>query len=326
MKENVQINIDNIYASFVQGLPQQIQAIADDLPFLLGLTTHHQVPWSAIFYHPAVLAFPMFLFEDNSFPQEMVKEASKAYFFSIIGTFATDQEVILPEEAKAVVQYVLKTRDDALAEITPQSGFCHNYLWATQEALVAQMETNRFFHLGSCRLESYQIISRQKQAFAFSACLSVIAKLKDKKDVFQCVEDAVAGAALGLQYRSDVVDWVDDLKRNKAWPVVIHQKITGTSLKNKSKKQIVDELHRSKILIHLLNLSAASFWQCAIAAHQLKAKELAVWADRQAEVSSRLAKWEAMKPGYAVGWELDCVQKKAVEQKEKEECASVKIL
>jgi hypothetical protein len=297
--------IDRIHDRFVADLPDDLAAIARDLPHRLGLTPHAGTPWSRVFNNPAVLGFPMLLLAGVS--GELRDSAAAAHLLAIIGAFGMDRiddgQVVVGLRERALIERIRRARDAALAPLLARvPAFTADYAWGervTAESVADERATAE--GRAPATLERYLAVSWKKQGLAFPASLAAAAAAGLSPAALRRVEAVVAGAALGLQYRDDVVDWLDDHAQGFAWaPALFVQR--SAELDTDS---LAAQLHARGGLVHLLEMSRDAFASAADAATALGAEALAGWAREQAELTADLARREATAPGFAVAWERE---------------------
>lgn len=301
--------IDRTYAHFVNRLPEHLATIAADLPHRLGLTPHAGTPWSRIFNNPAVLGFPMLLLAGaGRVAPETRNLAGAAHLFAIIGAFGMDRiddgQIVVGMGERAIIDRVRKARDEALAPLLAEA-HAVTFDYAEGERLTAesvQEERAAAASRDPITMDRYLSVSWKKQGLAFPSCLAAAAAAGFSPEERQQVEAVVAGAALGLQYRDDVVDWEDDLAQGFAWaPALVAQPPAGPA----TVAELQERLHAEGVLVRLLEMSSAAFGAAAEAASSLGAEALATWARGQAEITAGLAEREAETPGFAVAWERE---------------------
>jgi hypothetical protein len=301
--------IDHTYARFVNRLPEHLATVAADLPHRLGLTPNAGTPWSRVFNNPAVLGFPMLLLAGaGRVPPETRDLAGAAHLFAIIGAFGMDRiddgQIVVGLGERAIIDRVRRARDKALAPLLAQAPAV-TFDYAEGERLTAEsVQEERAAAAGRepVTMARYLAVAWKKQGLAFPACLAAAAAAGLPPEEQQQVEAAVAGAALGLQYRDDVVDWEDDLAQGFAWaPALLAQPPSGPA----TSAELQERLHAEGVLVRLLEMSSAAFGAAAEAASALGAEALATWARAQAELTAGLAAREATTPGFAVAWERE---------------------
>ena len=84
--------IDELYGGFVAALPLEVQAVARDLPHVLGLAPVTGTSWSKVFNHQVTLAAPSLVAE--AFPRltpELIRNATLAHALSVIEAFGFDR-------------------------------------------------------------------------------------------------------------------------------------------------------------------------------------------------------------------------------------------
>lgn len=297
--------IDSAFARLVASLPPHLAAVARDLPHRFGLTPNPGTPWSRVFNNAAVLGFPALLLGDKPVPQELRERAVEAHLFSIIAAFGMDRiddgQITVGAAERTLIDIVRRARDQALAPLLanlPEGAFT----FAHGERVTAEsVEEERAVFAGRApaTIERYLAVSLKKQGMAFPASMAAAAAAGWSAEAQRQVEALVAGAALGLQYRDDVVDWMDDLELGASWPVALLEHAPAAA----TVEAIEQQLHSEGWLVRLLEMSSGAFRQAAIAAEHLGATALATWAYGQAERTAALAELEAVSPGSAVRWE-----------------------
>lgn len=297
--------IDSAFARFVATLPGTLAGVARDLPYRFGLTPNPGTPWSRVFNNAAVLGFPALLLGDRPVAQEVRDRAVEAHLFSIIAAFGVDRiedgQITVGVDERAVIDLVRRARDRALAPLlagAPEGALT----FADGERVTAEsVEDERAVFTGCVQptLERYLDVSLKKQGLAFPASMAAAAAAGWSAEEQAHVEALVAGAALGLQYRDDVVDWMDDFELGASWPVALLERAPAEA----TVEAIEQQLHAEGQLVRLLEMSSEAFRQAGVAAERLGAAALANWADGQSEQTAALAEREAASPGAAVRWE-----------------------
>lgn len=302
----VHAGIDRIYDRFVAELPDDLAAVAHDLPHRLGLTPHPSTPWSRIFNNPAVLGFPMLLLPARV-PVDVRDSAAAAHLLAIIGAFGMDRiddgQIVVGLRERALIERIRRARDAALAPLLARAPSCAaDYAWG--ERVTAESVADERATAGGrvpATLERYLAVSYKKQGLAFPASLAAAAAAGLSLDAQRQIAAVVAGAALGLQYRDDVVDWLDDHAQGFAWaPALCVPHYSELAVDT-----LAAELHARGGLVRLLAMSRDAFASATDAATALGADALAGWAREQAELTADLARREATSPGFAVAWERD---------------------
>jgi hypothetical protein len=301
--------IDQTYARFVSRLPEHLATVASDLPHRLGLTPNAGTPWSRVFNNPAVLGFPMLLLaETGRVAPDVQKLAGAAHLFAIIGAFGMDRiddgQIVVGVAERAIIERVQRARDEALAPLLAR-GDEGSFDYARGERLTAEsVDDERAVASGRepATLERYLDVSWKKQGLAFPASLAAADAAGFSAEDRRLVEAVVEGAALGLQYRDDVVDWEDDHARGFAWAPAL---LAEAPAEAAPVEAVRDRLHAEGVLGRMLEMSRAAFASAADAARALGAESLALWALGQAEITADLADREATTPGFAVAWERE---------------------
>ncbi|WAS95529.1 hypothetical protein [Nannocystis punicea] len=306
---SVHEGIDRTYARFVRELPEDLVAVAHDLPHRLGLTPNPGTPWSRVFNNPAVLGLPMLLLADRArVSDELRSVAGAAHLFAIIVAFGMDRiddgQVVVGLRERAILERLERARDAALAALLADTpSFLRDFAWArrmTAESVAEERATAA--GRAPATLERYLAVAWKKQGFAFPAALAAAAAAGFSAAEQSLVEAVVAGAALGLQYRDDVVDWEDDLAQGFAWAPAL---FAPPPAEPAGLAPVAARLHLGGGLVRLLGMASAAFGSAANAAAALGAEALAAWAREQAELTADLARREAASPGHAVSWERE---------------------
>jgi hypothetical protein len=309
-------HIDRIYDRFVARLPQGLAAKARDLPRTLGLTPHQDVPWSVVFNNPAVLGLPLMLLgkADRAVSAQAVEAAATAHLLGIIGAFCVDRiddgQISADACTLALLAEVHRVRDETLAYLRRDNEHPMTFAWATQQthqSVVHEREVFEGERAPSWML--YRDVSLEKQGLAFPASVVSARAAGWTAEDEQRVYDVVAGAALGLQYRDDVVDWIEDHERGASWAVAL-----GARGRDEDAVTATEALHGAQILVRMLEMSRDEFMRASLAATALGATDVARWAAGQAQLTDRLAQDERRDPGAAVRWELQRRSTKAALQ------------
>ncbi|MDI1481478.1 hypothetical protein [Polyangium sp. y55x31] len=296
--------IDSAYERLVATLPEHLATVARDLPHRFGLTPNPGTPWSRVFNNAAVLGFPALLLGDERAPRNVRERAVEAHLFAIIAAFGMDRiddgQIIVGAAERALIEIVRRARDKALAPLLaglPEGA--SSFAWG-ERVTAESVEEERAVFAGRApaTLERYRAVSLKKQGLAFPASMAAAAAAGWSAEERRHVEALVAGAALGLQYRDDVVDWIDDFESGGSWPVALLSRAPVATVAT-----IEQHLHAEGWLVRFLEMSSEAFHQAAIAAEALGAAALTSWAHGQSEQTAALAEREAASPGFAVRWE-----------------------
>ncbi|HMY14806.1 MAG TPA: hypothetical protein PKA58_00690 [Polyangium sp.] len=297
--------IDAAYGRLVASLPARLATVAMDLPHRFGLTPNPGTPWSRVFNNPAVLGFPALLLGDPRASKEIRQSALEAHLFAIIAAFGMDRiddgQITVGAAEVALIDIIRRARDRALARLNAgTANEMHCFSWGERVTQESVAEERAVFVRGeSATMERYRAVSWKKQGLAFPASLAAVAAAGWNETEQKLVERLVAGAALGLQYRDDVVDWMDDFEVDASWPVAMLQDAPQEA----TVEEIEERLHIEGGLVRLLEMSSDAFHDAGCAAEALGVAALASWAFGQAEHTAALAEREAVSPGYAVRWE-----------------------
>ncbi|MEZ4385836.1 MAG: hypothetical protein R3A79_31245 [Nannocystaceae bacterium] len=316
--------IDRIYDSFVAELPAGIQDAARGLPQRLGLTQGAEVPWSQVFDNTVLLCLPTRVAGGvrHSVPRELVKAAQAAHLFGVIGALGVDGirggAIDQDTESLATLYQVHRARDRAFSSL----GVDHradvlDYRSAELLAREAVGEEARCLSGEEAATRArYRLVALKKQAMIFPATVAAaVAAGWSAGDVAR-LEGMIGGLTLGQQYRSDVVRWIDDHARGGAWAVTILAGEYGVGIRRSTLSDLAGQLHTAGILTDLLQLSSRGFAKAAVAARELGIPAIERWAREQARLTSGLALFESVEPGYTVQWEVDRRSQRRREQLE----------
>jgi hypothetical protein len=307
--DDVHAAIDRAYERLVATLPAQLATIARDLPCRFGLTPNPGTPWSRVFNNAAVLGLPALLLDDRGerAPRDTRERAVEAHLFAIVAAFGMDRiddgQITVDEDERALIDLIRRARDEALAPLLARaSEGALPFLWG-ERTTAESVEDERAVFAGGERatLDLYEIVSLKKQGLAFPATMTAVAAAGWSAEERRHVEALIAGAALGLQYRDDVVDWVDDVALGTSWPVALLARTPEPA----TVATLEQQLHTEGWLVRLLHMSCAAFHRAGAAADALGAAALASWGYAQAAQTAALAAREAESPGWSVRWEHD---------------------
>lgn len=304
--------IDHAFARFVADLPRDLQLVGEQLPHRLGLATAADTPWSAVFNNPVVLAMPQLLAAGTrlQLPAAVLAAATEAHLFAIISAFGLDRiddgQVLADPRLVAVIAHIRRARDLAFLRVLARaSAGTPDYVWAEAVTRAAnEREQHVLRHDPRCTLTTYLEVAAQKQGLAYPAALAAAAAAGWSPEDRAHVEAMITGAALGLQYRDDVVDWIDDHQRGGAWAVHLLATRGGPIARDLPQDELGERLHRAGVLPDLLHRASEAFARAAAAARALAIPDLAAWAQEQADLTTILAANEACNPGHAVAWEI----------------------
>jgi len=309
-------HIDRLYDRFVVALSPELASQARDLPRSLSLTPHSNVPWSVVFNNPAVLGMPLMLLgeAERAVSAHEVETAATAHLLGIVGAFCVDRiddgQITADARTLELLAEVHRARDGALAELRRGNEHPMTFTWAAEQTQLSVVHEREVFD--GHRTPSwtcYCNVSLEKQGLAFPASVVAARAAGWTAEDEQAVYDVVAGAALGLQYRDDVVDWIEDHERGASWAVML-----STGGRDEDVATLTRVLHEQRILVRMLEMSRDEFMRASVAAAALGATQVARWAAGQAELTDQLARQEQCDMGAAVRWELQRRSRKAEQQ------------
>jgi hypothetical protein len=145
--------------------------------------------------------------------------------------------------------------------------------------------------------DTYEAISRWKQAPANPASLALAAVAEWSDESKDVVQNTIEDIALGLQMHDDAVDWEDDAKRGGAWAVSLASHMLDKSPDEKTRRQIVLD---SGVLAEFLLRASQRFAGAAIGASALGASRLAEWCLERSRSLGALAELEVRNAGHVV--------------------------
>ncbi len=311
--------IDCNYDRFVNGLDPALARLARRLPQRCGLSPLDEVPWSSVFNNIAVLGFPALLFGETTrtVEAETLRNALRGHMFAMIGAFAEDRiadgQIDADAKLLALIDALASERDDALTELVHRGAALECEFEAARRAADTAAVDEQAIFDGEAEgdLARYIEISRAKQSLAFPATLAGASAAGFDADEIECVRELLFGCTLGLQYRDDVVDWLDDHRSGGAWALVL---LEGSLDGSHSDDELAQRLHAEGVLVALLERSRDEFARAAQAARRLGATSLAQWAAGQVAITSELAQREAAEPGHALVWERARVARRTAGQ------------
>lgn len=293
--------LDTLFDGFVDQLAKKLQPLARDLPRRFGLTSTANLPWSRAPGNPVALGLPILLLADSDRPSDTTTAhaAGLAHLLAVIGAQGIARVdagyIAANSQVATLLQQVKRARNAALAELSPGPG-AMTWGWAERQTWGAVIEQRSVFRGAMpATWQHYAAISAKKQSFWFPACLAASRAGRWRAVDRERVRTLVMGAALGLQYRKDVVDWQKSHARGAAWAVALLGE-SGPSV------AVERRLHAARILVRMLDRSVDAFTQACTAATELGAIRLGEWASEQARETSELARSEASTPGYTARW------------------------
>lgn len=304
-------SIDALYGGFADGLPTGLRGLALNLPHVLGLAPAPGASWSEVFSHRVTLEAPALVAE--AFPAlspETVRDAVFAHALSVIESFGVDRiadkQVLSAPELLELLKELRHARNRLLERILPVGP--DMALAADREAAEAiQEERSLLSRIGAVTFEEYRRISLGKQAVGFSASLALAIGTKANLERVEMVRRMLAGAALGLQFEDDAVDWEDDWKRGcGAWAVSLARRRLE-SVKQQTAEERPTEpdvvrrrVFRMRILYLMLKSARHQYRTAQRYARSLGAVELADWAQRRIERTDETLAMEERYPGFVV--------------------------
>jgi hypothetical protein len=301
------LDIDALYAGFCSTLPAELRAIAQELPFRLGLCPLRDVPWSSVFSHQVTLAAPVLVGE--ALPQSgraAIRQATLSHLLAVIHAFTVDRlvdgQTAAAADLEALAGKLAHGRDAALAAlIGPRAVDAYRSAENVMRLAIAE-EHNVLDEGGPVSLERYLDVALGKQRVGFVASVALTEQAVGI-ELAELVERLLAAAALGLKLEDDVVDWQEDFARRGAWALCLARGLrTGVPMKDRSTEPnpIVSLVHRSGVLACMMHASARQMTLSSQLASRIGARRLAAWAEERASRAAQLAIREEKSPGFTL--------------------------
>jgi len=304
-------SIDALYAGFVSSLPAELQPVARDLPFVLGLSPVTGQTWSAVFSHPVTLEAPrLFAGGLPSVEPETVRRAVLAHALAVIEAFATDRvldrQTSRTPELSAVIVELRRSRDAVLASIWPDSvALAHVADAETTEAIKEEAALLR--RLSAVSFEEYRRISLAKQAVGFPASIALARVAGATDSQVEQVKRTLAGVWLGLQFEDDAGDWEDDWKRGGgAWAVSLARRRLEAVSENGAEERPTEpdlvrrRVHKMRVLYSMLVGARHQYRVAWRYARNVGATPLVAWTNEKVRRLDGLLPLEARHAGYVV--------------------------
>lgn len=295
------IDIDALYESFCDKLPQSVRSTGKSLAHDLGLAPRRDIAWSAVFKHEVTLQAPVFFAEAMpDLDQRLLETVVLAHMLSVIEAFGSDRiadlQVADTPALRLVLSFMRDVRNDALAAAAGPAlrDMATSADRRTHEAI--SEERRALLRGDAVSIEEYRAISAGKQAVGVPASLALARAAGWANDALDTLQSTLMGVWLGLQFQDDVADWEEDFARGGAWAVLLARRSLpgGTDDGGSPGKLVLS----SGVQAEMLELARSHFSQAAEGAEAVGAARLARWArDRASEVREQ-AEGERRSPGY----------------------------
>ena len=308
--------VDELYAAFVDTLPDEVRDVARALPVILGLAPTPDVPWSEVFSNEITLGAPALVAEAMpGIEADVIRQAGIAHLLAIVEAFGTDRildgQIDPAPEIDAVLEQARRARDAALADVLRDVRDVHlspdaepelSYLQAEAETTAAIRAEHAVLRSGEAVTWSrYVSIAYAKQRLGLPAALALARVAGWDAPRRRSLGRLLDAVWVGLQLHDDVIDWEDDLSRGGAWASSLASQIP-LRVDARDRKTIPVSARRlvqeSGALRRMLAHSARSFRAARRRAVALGLGRLAAWAlERELHVGE-LALREASSPGH----------------------------
>lgn len=293
--------VDELYDRFVDTVDEPLRPCARELPHALRLARRPEAKWSDVFGHEVTLLAPVFFAEAMpNVAEDKVNDALLAHAFAIVHAFGVDRiadgQVQEGEALLAVLERVRAARDGAMQRL--RSGGALEF--ARAEATTARatsVERQVLSHKLAVPFDTYESISRWKQAPASPASLALATVAEWSDESRDVVQNTIEDIALGLQMHDDAVDWEDDAGQAGAWAVSLASHLVGESPDPRGCRQMVLD---SGVLAELLLRASQHFAGAAIGASALGAGRLSEWCLERSRSLGSLAEVEVRNAGHVV--------------------------
>lgn len=303
--------IDALYDGFVNTLPNDLRALAIDLPYVLGLAPAKGFRWSEVFTHEVTLEAPALIAE--AFPTaqpELVRRAVLGHGLSVIEAFGTDRvldrQVEATPELAALLEHARMARNAVIEQVFP--GTADDARAADGETRDAIREEHTLLsQIAPATFDEYRRISLGKQAVGFTASIA-LARACGATDVQLAeVKGALSGVWLGLQFEDDAGDWEDDWKRGQgAWAVSLaRRRLEAVKTQRSEERPTEPDMIRRRVFsmrVLYLMLRAARHQYRAAARYSrvLGANRLTSWAQGKTQRVNEVLPLEEQHAGYVV--------------------------
>lgn len=312
-------HVDELYAAFVDTLPEGLRDVARAFPVILGLAPTPDVPWSEVFSNEITLAAPTLVAAAMpTISAEVTRQAGLAHLLAIIDAFGTDRlldgQIDPAPEIDAVLTLVRRARDAALAGVlalAPEGGRDGehdgeddelSYARAEAETAAAIRAEHAILRSGEAVTWSrYLSLAHAKQRLGLPASLALARVAGWDARRRRALARLLDAVCVGLQLHDDVVDWEDDLSRGGAWAASLAAQ-ASLHVDAHDRRTIPVSARRlvqaSGALLRMLEQATRSFRAARRRAGVLGMERVAAWARERELTVGELARQEAVSPGH----------------------------
>ncbi len=304
-------SIDALYAGFVSSLPEQLRAIAGDLPRLLGPSPTVTPTWSQVFGHSVTLVTPKLVAHALSHAEpDKVRAAATGHALAAIEALGRERlatrQLRSNPELVALLAELRRARDALLESVwLPAPELMRAADRETGEALKEQTALLR--RLSAVSFEDYRRISLAKQAALFPACLGVAHVAGASAAQIEALRRTLVGIALGRQFQTDAGTWEDDWRLGGgAWAVSLaRRKLEAVKEQSADERPTEPDLvrrrvHRTRVLYSMLRAARREYRSAWRYARLLGSAPLVLWSQQRLTHLDGLLPLEARHAGYVV--------------------------
>ena len=303
--------IDALYDGFVNTLPDDLRALAIDLPYLLGLAPAKGFRWSEVFSNEVTLEAPTLIAE--AFPQaspDLIRRAVLGHGLSVIEAFGTDRildnQIKATPELLALLEHAREARNAVLEQICPGSVTAARA--ADRETREAIREEDALLsQIAPATFDDYRRISLGKQAVGFTASIALARACGATEPQVLEIRRGLSGVWLGLQFEDDAADWEDDWKRGRgAWAVSLaRRRLEAVKSQRSDERPTEPDMIRRRVLsmrvLYLMLRAARRQYRAAsLYSRVLGAQRLCAWAQGKTERLNQVLPLEERHAGYVV--------------------------
>jgi hypothetical protein len=301
--------LDDLYASFCDDLPEELRACARDLPFRLQLAPASGTPWSEVFGHEVTFAAPALFAE--AMPQiskAQVRDAVLAHALSVIDGFSTDRmedsQIPRTYELRDLIVHLRAARDRALHRVMPRRSDATSFAVTHARMIAAVRAEGRVFGgVEVADFARYERIAAGKTAIGLPASIALAEAAHYSAAECAAIAKTLESIWLGMQYHDDVVDWEDDYRRGSAWAVHLARNVGSevtTQERTTEQNPVRTMVLGSGVLCQMLERSFRHFRAARKRCEALGVRGLASWAKSKEEHAQMLARFEGQNAGYAL--------------------------
>jgi hypothetical protein len=301
------LNIDALYAAFVETLPREVRGVAARLPFRLRLSPREDASWREAFRHELTLSAPA-LFADAlpGLSPALVRDAGLSHLLAVLEIRVLAQVMIDKGRDRAALRVLLSHLTDARRKVSERLGpgtvAAFEMARSTSERAVDE-ERQLLLQLEAVGFEEYRSITLAKHSVGFPATLGLAQAAGVPRDFIRMIDRTLRSAWLAVQLESDVLDWEEEWRKGGAWAASLAR---GMRVPRRGKeRQTEPDLLRRAVLASgalgaMLAFSRLQFRATWRRACMIGAERLSAWAlERQQHIALILLR-EHESAGYAV--------------------------